>query len=60
MQINEVRTFPHTIYTQENSKWPKDLNTKQDTIKLQGENTGKNILTLGQSPKAIEIKAKIN
>ena len=45
----------------------KDLNVRQDTIKLLEENTGKifsdfnhtNVF-LGQSPKAIEIKTKIN
>ena len=50
-----------------NSKWFKDLNIKQDTIKLLGQNIGKTFsdinhtnVFLGQSPKAIEIKTKIN
>ena len=50
-----------------NSKWIKDLNIRQDTIKLLEENTGKMLsdinhtsVFLGQSPKAIERKAKIN
>ena len=50
-----------------NSKWLKALNIRQDTIKLLEENTGKtfsdiNLMNIfsGQSPKAIEIKAKIN
>ena len=50
-----------------NSKWHQDLNIRQDTIKLLEENIGKtlsdiNIMTIfsGQSPKAIEIRAKIN
>ena len=56
-----------TLYTQINSKWLKDLNITHDTIKLLEENIGKtssdiNCTTvfLGQSPKAIEIKVKIN
>ena len=50
-----------------NSKWLKDLNIRQDTFKLLEENTGKtlsdiNLINIisGQSPKATEIKAKIN
>ena len=49
------------------SKWLKDLNIRYNTIKFLEENIGKtfsdinctNVL-LGQSPKAKEIKAKIN
>ena len=54
-----------TTYTKINSKWLKDLNIRQYTIKLQEEDTGKTFsgikcrnVFLGQSPKAIEIKAK--
>ena len=56
-----------TSCTKINSKWLQELNTKHDIIKLTEENTCKtfsdinctNVL-LGQSPKAIEIKTKIN
>ena len=59
----------HTLTpcTKVNSKWLKDLNTRQDTIKLLEENTGKtfsdvNLMNIfsGQSLNATEIKAKIN
>ena len=59
----------HTLTpcTKINSKCLKDLNIRQDTIKLLEENTGKTLSDinhtnafLGQLPKAIEIKTKIN
>ena len=48
-------------------KWLKYLNIRHDTINLPEENTGKTLFDinhtnvfLGQSPKAIEMKIKIN
>ena len=56
-----------TLYTKINSKWLKDLNKRQYTVKLLEENIGKTFsdinctnVFLGQSPKTIEIKMKIN
>ena len=50
-----------------NSKLLKDLNIRQDTIKPLKENIGKTSsdinctnVFLGQTPKAIEIKTKVN
>ena len=62
-------TLEHTLTpcTKINSKWLKDLNRRQDTIKLLEDNIDKtlpdiNIMNIfsGQPPKAIEIRVKIN
>uniref|UniRef100_A0A8D0M516 Uncharacterized protein n=1 Tax=Sus scrofa TaxID=9823 RepID=A0A8D0M516_PIG len=59
----------HTLTpcTEINSKWLKDLNIKQNIIKFLEENIGKTFSDINltnifsdQSPKVIEIKAKIN
>ena len=56
-----------TPCTKTNSKCLKDLNIRHDTTKLLKENIGKNFsdinhtnFLLGQFPKVIEIKTKIN
>ena len=57
----------HTPCTKMNSKWLKDLNIRKDTIQLLEENISKTFSHIhltnvfsGQSPKATEIKAKVN
>ena len=54
-------------YTKINSKWMKDLNLRQDSIKILEENTGNTLFELGHSNflqdtsmKAKETKAKMN
>ena len=55
------------LYTKINSKWIKDLNVKQETIKLLEENIGKTLSDINHRrilydppPRLMEIKAKIN
>ena len=60
--------LPHTTHkNNSNSKCPKDLNIRHDTIKLLEENIGKTFsdvnpsdILLNQSPTAKEIKTKVN
>ena len=53
--------------TKINSKWMRDLNMRQETMKILEDNTGSNLFDLGHSnflldttPKARETKAKMN
>ena len=56
-----------TPYTKMNSKWMKDLNVRQEAIKILEEKAGKNLFDLGHSnfllntsPEARETKAIVN
>ena len=68
MHVNQwsQKTLSHPD-TKINSKWLKDLNIRPDIMKLVEENRGKTFsdinctsVFLGQSPKAKEIKPKLN
>ena len=48
-----------TPYTKINATWIKDLNVRQETIKLV-ENIGKTLSDVNPPPRVMEIKAKIN
>ena len=56
-----------TPYTKINSKWIKNINARQETIKLLEENIGITLSDIHHSrvlydppPRVMEIKAKIN
>ena len=56
-----------TLYTRINSKWIKDQNVRQETIKLLEENIGRTLNDINQCkilcdplPRVMEIKAKLN
>ena len=66
MQKNETGPLSYT-YTKINLKWMKDINVRQETIKILEENTGGNFFDLScsnflldTSPEARKTKAKIN
>ena len=58
---------PLSYITKINSKWIKDLNVRQETIKILEKKAGKNLSDLSRSnslldtsPKTRELKAKMN
>ena len=65
MQKNEPGPFSYTIH-KINSKWMKDLNVRQEAIKILKKKAGKNLIDLGRSNflvnkerEARETKAKM-
>ena len=67
--VCKSKTLEHSLtpYTKINSKWFKDLNIRYNTIKHPEENINETFsdvnhtsVFLGLSPKAIDIKTKIN
>ena len=63
---NEIRSFFNTIQ-KISSRWIKELNVRQDTIKLLEENIGRTLSDINRSnifsdppPRVMEIKTKIN
>ena len=67
MQKNETRPLSYTIQKKINSKWIKDLNVRQETIKTLEKKAGKSLSDLSRSnflldtsPKARELKANMN
>ena len=66
MQKNEPGPLSYTIHKNK-LKWMKDLNVRQEGIKILEEKTGNNLFDLGRSnfllntsPEARETKAKMN
>ena len=56
-----------TLYTKINSKWIKDLNVRQETIKLLEENIGRTLFDINHikilydtPPRVMKIKTRIN
>ena len=56
-----------TPYTKRNSKWIKDLNLRQESIRILEEKIGRNLFNIGHSnffqnvsPKAKEKNVKMN
>ena len=68
-QHAEKMNLDHVLkpYTKINSNWMKDLNVRQEAIKILEEKAGKNLFDFGRinfllnmSPEARDTKAKMN